>query len=244
MNDLLKELELKVERLKHEIDFKNGLISILSHDSKSLFGNFVWLAEAVEQKTISEEDFFNLLPQIKSDAQKNLQTVQDSTAWLKTQYGEFKIKAVKIPVIDFFHHLEVKYAVKLKEKNIKFYFKGDANAFIETDRVLLEYVLDKILDNAVKYTLPGQDIYLQHFTEDDQAVLSVVDVGTGMSEKYLSAIFTYDNPVFTGTAGETGAGLSLKIVKNFVSLMHGKLQIISSENKGTVVSIFLPKVKE
>jgi signal transduction histidine kinase len=70
----------------------------------------------------------------------------------------------------------------------------------------------------------------------------VVDFGTGIGEKYLSAIFNYDNPVFTGTAGEKGAGLSLKIVKNFISLMHGNIKIISSENKGTAVSIFLPKI--
>ena len=242
MNALINELQLKIEKLEHEINFKNGLISILSHDSKEIFGNFLLLIEAMEEKTISEEDFFNLLPQVKSDAQKNLQTVQDSTAWLKTQYGEFKIKPVKIAVMDLFHLLEEKYAVKLKEKNINFHFKGDTNSFLHTDRLLLEYVLDKILNNALKYSFSGQDIHLQCFTENSEDIISVVDFGTGIGEKYVPSIFNYDNPVFTGTAGETGAGLSLKIVKNFVSLMHGNIKIISSENKGTTVSIFLPKI--
>ncbi|MCD1116549.1 sensor histidine kinase [Chryseobacterium turcicum] len=239
MKDLINELQLKNERLESEISFKNGLISMLSHDSKELFGNFLWIIEALEEKTISEEDFFNLLPQIKSDAQKNLQTIKDSTSWLKTQYGEFKIKPEKIIVMDLFHHFEEKYAAKLKEKNIKFHFKGDSNAFVTTDRLLLDYVLDKILDNAVKYSLPGQDIYLQEVTEGDQVILSVVDSGTGMAEKYVSTIFTYENPIFQGTSGEKGAGLSLKIVKNFVSLMRGNIQIISAENAGTTVSLFL-----
>lgn len=244
MNDLINELELKIKRLENEINFKNGLISILSHDSKEIFGNFLLLIEAVEQKTISEEDFFKLLPEVKNDARKNLQTAQDSTAWLKTQYGEFKIKPVKIMVMDLFRHLEEKYAAKLKEKNIKFYFKGESNAFLTTDRLLLEYVLDKILNNAVKYSFPGQDIYLQEVTTGDQIVLSVVDSGTGIGEKYLSAIFYYDNPIFTGTDGEKGAGLSLKIVKNFISLMHGNIDIFSSENNGTTVSLFLRKFIE
>lgn len=244
MNDQINELQLKIERLENEINFKNGLISILSHDSKEMFGNFLWLIEALEDKTINEEDFFKLLPQIKSDARKNLQTIQDSTAWLKTQYGNFKIKPVKILVIDLFHHFEEKYADQLKEKSIKFYFKGDPNTFLTTDRLLLEYVLDKILNNAVKYSLPGQDIYLQEATEDDQVILSVIDSGTGMPEKYVSAIYTYDNPIFQGTSGEKGVGLSLKIVKNFVSLLHGNIQIISAENEGTTVSLFLNKFTE
>lgn len=238
MKDLVNELQLKIEKLENQISFKNGLISMLSHDSKELFGNFLWIIEALEDKTISEEDFFNLLPQIKSDARKNLQTIDDSTSWLKTQYGEFKIKPEKIIMMDLFHHFEEKYAAQLKEKNIKFYFKGDPNAFVTTDRLLLEYVLDKILNNAVKYSLPGQDIYLQEVTEGDQVILSVIDFGTGMAEKYVSAIFTYENAVFQGTAGEKGVGLSLKIVKNFVSLMHGNIQIISAENAGTTVSLF------
>ncbi|WP_210149026.1 sensor histidine kinase [Chryseobacterium scophthalmum] len=244
MSDQINELQLKIERLENEINFKNGLISILSHDSKEMFGNFLWLIEALEDKTISEEDFFNLLPQIKSDARKNLQTIQDSTAWLKTQYGDFKIKPVKIMVIDLFHHFEEKYADQLKEKSIKFYFKGNPNAFLITDRLLLEYVLDKILNNAVKYSFPGQDIYLQEAIEGDQVILSVIDSGTGMPEKYVSAIYTYDNPIFQGTSGEKGVGLSLKIVKNFVSLLQGNIQIISAENKGTTVSLFLSKFTE
>ncbi|MFL9833716.1 sensor histidine kinase [Chryseobacterium terrae] len=242
MKDQITELQLKIEKLESEVSFKNGLISMLSHDSKELFGNFLWIIEAMEENTISEEDFFKLLPQIKSDARKNLQTIQDSTSWLKTQYGEFNIKPEKILLVDLFHHFEEKYAAKLKEKSLKFYFKGDVNSFVTTDRLLLQYVLDKILDNAVKYSFPGQDIYLQEVTEGDQVILSVVDFGTGMPEKYASSIFTYENPVFQGTAGEKGVGLSLKIVKNFVSLMHGNIQIISTENAGTTVSLFLRKI--
>ncbi|WP_294285709.1 HAMP domain-containing sensor histidine kinase [uncultured Chryseobacterium sp.] len=244
MNDFINELQLKIERLENEINFKNGLISILSHDPKELFGNFLWIIEALEEKTISEEEFFKLLPQIKNDARKNLQTIQDSVAWLRTQYGEFRIKPVKMMVTDLFHHLEEKYAARLKEKNISFHFRGDHHLSLTNDRILLEYVLDKIFDNAVKYSLPGQDIYLEGTTKGDQVVLSVTDSGTGMKEKHLLGIYTYDNPVFLGTAGEKGVGLSLKIVKHFISLMGGNIDIISSENNGTAVSLFLPNFME
>ncbi|WP_262152459.1 sensor histidine kinase [Chryseobacterium foetidum] len=240
MDDLINELRLKIEKLENENSFKNGLISILSHDSKELFGNFLWLVESLEQKIVNEQDFYKMLPQVKSDARKNLQTVQDSTAWLKTQYGDFKIKPEKIMVTDLFHYLEEQYAAKLKEKCIKFYFKGDHNSFITSDRLLLQYVLDKIFNNAVKYSSQGQEIYLQLTSEENQTILSVIDSGTGIGEKYLSTIYSYDNPVFQGTNGEKGAGLSLKIVKNFIFLLQGNINIQSAESKGTTVSLFLP----
>jgi C4-dicarboxylate-specific signal transduction histidine kinase len=85
---------------------------------------------------------------------------------------------------------------------------------------------------------------LQEVTDDQQVIISVIDFRTGMNEKYLSEIFTYGTPLFLGTAGEKGVGLSLKIVKNFMSLLNGDIQIISAENKGTTVSLFLRKFIE
>lgn len=242
MNNLIQELEVEVERLRYENNFKNGLISILSHDSREIFGSFLWLIDAVEQKTISQEDFFKLLPQVKRDATKNLQTVQDTTEWLKTQYGKFEIKVLEIKVLDLFQSLKENYADKLQKKNINFQLKGDLNKSFKTDRLLLEYVLDKLLNNAIKYSSSGQDVYLQYSTEGNETVLSIVDFGTGISEKNLDTVFSFDNPVFEGTDGEIGTGLSLKVVNNFVSLMNGSMKMISSENKGTTVSIFLPQI--
>lgn len=242
MTDLIKDLEMKVERLGHEINFKNGLISILSHDSKEIFASFIWLIEAVEQKTISQEDFFNLLPQVKRDAKKNLQTVENTSEWLKTQYGRFEIKPVNIKVEDLFQSLQENHTSALNKKDIKFRLKADFNVSITTDRLLLEYILDKLLHNAIKYSSPGQDVYLQCAIQENKAIISIADSGTGISEKNVETVFSFDNPVYEGTEGERGAGLSLKIVNNFVSLLHGNIKIISSENKGTTVSIFLPQI--
>lgn len=44
----------------------------------------------------------------------------------------------------------------------------------------------------------GQHIYLQEVTENVQIILSVIDSGTGVAEKYLSVIFTYEDPIFQG----------------------------------------------
>ncbi|AZI22322.1 sensor histidine kinase [Chryseobacterium taklimakanense] len=243
MNDIIHDLQLKIEKLQDENNFKNALISILSHDSKEMSGNFLMLAEAVEQKSISQDDFFKLLPQIKSDAQKNLQAVQDSTNWLKTQYGGFKIKPERIMLKALFDHFKKKYGPILSQKNILLYYKGDPNAFIKTDRILFSFVIDKILNNAVKYSFPGQDVYFQAVSDEKETVISVTDSGTGMDERFVSNIFQHDKAVFQGTAGEIGVGLSLKIVKNFILLMNGNIEIISAEGKGTTVSVKFPVIE-
>lgn len=239
MNDPLSVLHSKITQLEEEVKFKNGLISILSHDSKELFGNFLWLVEALEQKMITEEVFLNLLQQVKNDARKNLQTVTDSTAWLKTQYGDFKIRPEKIAINEIFVHFKEKFAKELSDKELELNFKGDNDIFVVTDYILLEYVLDKIVHNAIKYSNVGQNINFEVRKIEDNVVFNIEDFGTGMTKKYIENIFNYENPIFTGTSGEKGVGLSLKIVKNFLSLMRGNIKIFSVEDKGTTVSIYL-----
>lgn len=241
MMDQINELKLQVDQLEYENKLKTGLISLLSHDSKELFGSFLWLIEAVEQETISHEDFFKLLPQIKQGAKKNLQTVQDSTEWFKTQYGRFQIQAQKINTFELFQGLKEENEDKLQKKDISFQFKGDKNQIAKTDPWLINYVLSKLLDNAIKYSPRGQEVHFQSSSDDNSAILSIVDSGVGISENNLDTVFSFDTPVFEGTDGELGAGLSLKIVDNFVSLMKGSMKITSFKDKGTTVSIFLPK---
>ncbi len=50
MNDFINELQLKIERLENEINFKNGLISILSHDSKEFLEPFCGLQKSWSER--------------------------------------------------------------------------------------------------------------------------------------------------------------------------------------------------
>ena len=242
MMDQIEELELKIERLEYENKLKTGWISLLSHDSKEIFGSFIWLIDAVEQKTISPEDFFSMLPQIKRDAKKNLQTVLDTTEWLKTQYGKFQPRYEDLNIYEIFQNLKIENSENFVKKQLDFQFVGNTKQSIKADRLLILFILKKLLHNAIKYSKSGQKILLEFSIEDNNAVLSIIDSGIGIGEKHLKDILLFDTPVFQGTDGELGAGLSLKIVENFVFLMNGKMKILSLENEGTKISFFLPQI--
>ena len=241
MKNKIKELELEIERLQHENRLKTGWISLIAHDTKEIFGSFLWLANAVDNQTLSHEDFFKMLPQVKKDAAKNLQTVQDTTEWLKTQYGNFQPKHEALNGYEIFQKLRHEHDAFLHKKQLDFQFVGDKQQSIKTDRVLTLFILNKLFHNAIKYSKPGEAIVFQISMAENNAVLSVEDWGIGIGENHLKNIMSFNTPVFEGTAGELGAGLSLKIVENFVFLLDGKLEIVSSENEGTRISVFLPQ---
>lgn len=242
MTDQIKDLQLENQKLKNENNLLTGWISLISHDTKQIFGSLKWLIDAYDSDIINKDDFFKMLPQIKKDANKNLQTAIDTGDWLKTQFGNFKPKQDSINAQQLFEALYEVIEENLLKKELSFTFNGDPNLQIISDKVLLMFILSKIVQNAVKYSNIGQEINFTAVEEANEIVLSVNDIGTGIAERYLNSIYTFENPVFQGTAGEIGAGLSLKIVQSFVFLVNGIIAIDSCENKGTKVTIRLPQI--
>lgn len=233
-----------IDRLEKENELKNGWISLISHDFKEIFGNLVWITEAVQNESISKDDFFKLLPRITTDSKKNLQTVIDTSEWIKTQMNGFELKRSKLFALDLFIKLRKEYEEKLATKKIDFQFTGDQNLVFENDSFLIFFILKKILDNAIKFSHANKAIQFKAFKDNDTIFLSIIDYGIGIEKENLESIFTFESPIFQGTNGEMGTGLSLKIVKNFVSLLNGEIEIDSTENSGTRITILLPEIEK
>ncbi|WP_026810335.1 sensor histidine kinase [Arenibacter latericius] len=235
-----KELIAEIQKLQQESELKTGWISLISHDFKGVFRNLLWLTEAVENEGMSKDDFFKLLPRIKEDAQKNLQTVTDTSDWIKSQINGFEPKKSKIFVLDLFIQLKKEFEEKLEDKKMDFQFKGNESLVFYSDEFLVLFILKKLLDNAIKFSHENGCIEFKALASDDTISLSIKDSGVGMSKETKDLLYSFEGPVFEGTKGEIGAGLGLKVVKNFVSLLAGKIDIITTENVGTKITISLP----
>ena len=242
MTEEIKALRLENEELKEEINLLKGWISLISHNNTEIFGSLKWMIEAYDDQTISKEDFFKLLPQIKKDVTKHLQTSKDTREWLRTQFGGFKPQLNPINALNLFTQLNEEYENILEQKSLLFEFKGDPKLEVVTDKILLYFILSKVLHNAIKYSNKGQIIHFEASKTDTNYVLSIIDYGIGISQENLKSIYSFDNPVYQGTNGEIGAGLGLKIVQYFVSLLTGSIEFESSSPGGTTVILRLPVI--
>lgn len=244
MTNQITELKTEIERLKKESDLKTGWISLISHNLKENFSSLLWILDALEKETISKDVFFEMLPQIKRDTERNLQTVTDTGEWLKTQLDTFKPQRSSDFAYELYSKLLKDNENALTSKKIDFLFEGNENLQFETDQFLISFIFNQVLNNAIKYSYPEQSIHFTTSEDKNSICLSIIDFGVGMNQKTLDSLFSFPSPIFKGTDGEVGAGLSLKIVKNFVSLLEGEIEISSSENEGTRVSICLPRIEK
>jgi len=103
----------------------------------------------------------------------------------------------------------------------------------------LEAALDCLIENAVKFTAPGDSIAVSARVDRDEVSISVSDSGTGIPEPDLDRVL---EPFQTGSAaGErAGSGLGLAIVRAIAEARRGMLEVTSSEGVGTCFTIRVP----
>jgi two-component system sensor histidine kinase KdpD len=114
---------------------------------------------------------------------------------------------------------------------------------VVADAGLLERVVANVIENALRYSPPGERIRVAASAHADSVELRVVDRGPGIPAAAKPAVFEPfqrrdDGAVSTGA----GVGLGLAIARGFVEAMHGVIALEDTPGGGLTVSIALPAV--
>jgi signal transduction histidine kinase len=109
----------------------------------------------------------------------------------------------------------------------------------EVDVHRIKQVLFNLISNAIKYTPAGGRITLEARRSDGWIALTVADTGIGIPEGDIDRVFGKFERA-NAHARQAGVGLGLSLVKSFVELHGGRIEIVSAANKGTRVTCFIP----
>ena len=129
-------------------------------------------------------------------------------------------------------------------KNIKLDISINPDTLkIMGDSDQLRVVFRNLLNNAIKFSNPGQTISIQAQAHGDQVFIEVIDQGVGISDEKLDSLFEVnDHKSAVGTLGEKGTGLGLILCKEFIENNKGSISVKTELNKGTTFSVRLLKV--
>ena len=121
----------------------------------------------------------------------------------------------------------------------------DELCFVSGDPVKLQQVIYNLVDNAIKYTPRGGNVWVNLFTSRGRAVLEVKDNGIGIPKESLPHLFERFYRVDKARSRSTGGtGLGLSIVQSIVHLHGGDIEVESEENVGTTFRVYLPLVDD
>jgi signal transduction histidine kinase len=236
----MEEIAL-IKQLKDELELKNKYLSLIAHDFKGLFSNILWVLGAYEKKVITEQEFKSMLPELKQNAQINLNTINDTFDWINVQRYEGEIDVKDVNSYKLILELKTSLRESILSKNISISQVGDPNFIFKSNPVLLRFILKKLIENAIKYSYLDGEIEIESRVVDPFVHFFVKDLGTGICDSNLPITFTMNEANFIGTQGEKGGGLSLIIVNDFVKLMNGKIKIYPNrDNKGTIAELIFP----
>ena len=133
----------------------------------------------------------------------------------------------------------VRERVRRKNLNLEFDCAPDIG-WIVADERRLKQVMFNLLSNAVAFTPAGGKVTLAVARDSEEVAIAVSDSGPGIPKAEQARVFRAFEQGVTPDADQSGAGLGLSLVKSFVELHGGRVELRSLPNRGTTVTCTLP----
>lgn len=112
---------------------------------------------------------------------------------------------------------------------------------INIDKEKISQVIVNLISNAIRYTCEDGNIFIKSYKKNDEVKIHVIDNGRGIPKESLAYIFERFYRVDDSRCRKTGGtGVGLTICKSIIDLHHGKIEVISEENKGSEFIVTLP----
>jgi signal transduction histidine kinase len=128
------------------------------------------------------------------------------------------------------------------EKNCTLRYKEIDHPTVWADQNQFSFIVRNLVHNAIKFSPSGSAIQIEAHNESEHCIITVTDTGQGMSNETLQQLYSYDPMISkTGTAGEEGTGLGLRICLEFAHLNHGQLTVKNNPyQQGSCFTLRLP----
>jgi signal transduction histidine kinase/DNA-binding response OmpR family regulator/ligand-binding sensor domain-containing protein len=240
-------LKLKaVEKQKEEelLKEKESFFTGLSHDLLTPFSLILAPVNDLIRESRGEDPNREKLEIIR----KNTSFLSDIFATIldfkRAELTDSQLKESNVEIVSFARIVLNAFDYLAKSRKISLSFQSSIESLnILTDNVKVERILYNLLSNALKNTPEGGAVALKlDSINPGELSITVIDNGYGIDAKSQSFIFDkfYKGPVKSGTGNLQGLGLGLYIVKKFIDMLNGSIEVASSPETGTRIKVNLP----
>ncbi|MBT9587438.1 sensor histidine kinase [bacterium] len=159
----------------------------------------------------------------------------------KLEAGKLNVDATPFSLGELCQEVSLAVVPLLREKDNEFFCSFERADVVSLDQMKVKQVLLNLLSNAAKFTEKGQ-IELGAEVSGDTVRLWVKDTGIGMTEEQSKRVFEeFAQADDSTTRKYGGTGLGLTIVRRFVELMGGTMEVASQVGVGTTFTVHLPR---
>lgn len=212
----------------------------VSHELKTPLQSITGSAELIENGLVKPEDMPRFVGHIREEATRLVTLVEDIIR-LSQLDEQTELPKENVSLYEIANEACGVLRDSADKKDIALSVSGDSGNIFGVKHLLFE-VIYNLCDNAVKYTPDGGKVEVYILETEKEVTLTVSDNGIGIAPEHHARIFERFYRVDKSHSKKSGGtGLGLSIVKHAVQYHGGKISIQSEENKGTSVTVVLPK---
>lgn len=250
LKEALQKLELSQIELNHALDkerqlneIKSRFVSMASHEFRTPLSTVLSSASLLSKYTSADDQDSRTrhIVKIKNSVKHLNDLLEDFLSLGKleenkvaTEISCFNLKQLIEDTID-----EMNVVLK-QDQQIIFHHAGEEDYF--NDKKLIKNILINLLSNAIKFSAEGSDIIVNSAVTKTTGSITVKDKGIGIAKQDIEHLFS---SFFRGNNAVNiqGTGLGLHIVKRYLELIDGTIDIQSEIDKGTIINIQVPNKK-
>lgn len=248
-NKILKEnndiINAQSDKLTELIKNKDLLFSIMAHDLKNPLSSQKLIATVLKEEftSLSENERLEFIDDIILASESANLLIENLLLWSRSQRDLIQVIYEKYYLKDIFDFVLNILSPNASLKNISLINNIPGELEIVTDFNMLTTIFRNIISNSIKYTNENGKITLNCDCNHSSGFykFSISDTGIGMNKDEVDNLF---HPTLRhtslGTNNEKGTGLGLLICIDFCKKLNCKLEIESTKNIGTTISIISP----
>lgn len=223
---------------------KDKFLSVISHDLRGPIHSFANLTDFISKEmwTLPFKELEEGLRKLNHSAVNISSLLENLLSWSRLQQGQITVEPKPIVLGVLLKEVSNTMSDQAISKSIEIvHHPNVSNVKILADEKMMQTVVRNLLSNAIKFSPKGSKIELSCGVNADKVKLRVKDFGIGMDELQVTALFSDTSKGNRrGTEDEPSSGLGLILVKEFVELNGGTIEVQSVKNEGSVFDVQFP----
>lgn len=230
------------EKLRRLNEWKDNLLSIISHDMRGPFNNFCVYIELLKNNIDDPIGFVRDNYSDLSFSINNMKYMMENILeWALAQREGFVLEPSRISLAGLRDECFALFRAHAAAKGVTLK-GGPPDVTVCCDRQILLTTLRNLVQNAVKYTNAGGTVEVVLSENEGAFEIAVSDDGIGMAPEKQARLFSgFKNESSPGTGGERGAGVGLAICADLMAKCGGRLTVESASGKGSIFRMSAPK---
>lgn len=248
-----KLAEIKLEEAKNKAEeadqLKTAFLANISHEIRTPMNAIIGFSKMIGSPDFDDEEKGKFVDIIITNGKLLLALINDMISLSKIESNTLTVRFQPSRINDMMMNLNKEFSYDLEDKkDIQLKLKcanSNPKFTVLTDPVLLQAVIEKLVDNGIKFTERGEVEFGYRFTSNDSIEFFVKDTGIGIAEKDQEKIFERFHQLDNRTIrAYEGTGLGLSIAQHYVRLLGGKLNVNSKLGWGSVFYFEIPYTRE